>query len=319
MFRVNHLTLRLALIGAIAILLVDSACGQSLTAQEIDVHFKWVSKQLSNPKTSAPLMCAHRGDWRHAPENSIQSLQNAIEKGYDIVELDLKRTKDGVLIVLHDPTLDRTTTGTGSPSDYTLAELKQLRLRHATGHPSRHSIPTLDEFLDVAKGRIHLCIDKGFDYFEQAMAQVNAREMESQVIFNIPAMTYEKLQSLKLSGMSDRLLINLLQFPKDTATAGEIVRSYIPRGRTIIHPVLPSDTLAIVPWFKKMRALGIHVWLNALWPEHSGGHDDDRAVELRQPEQSWGWLIKTGATIIQTDRPTDLKQFNKKSKKNKNP
>jgi glycerophosphoryl diester phosphodiesterase len=71
--------------------------------------------------------------------------------GADVVEFDLKKTKDGKLVVMHDPTLNRTTTGTGLVSDHTLEELKKLKLRAGTGHPTDDTIPTFAEELDAAR------------------------------------------------------------------------------------------------------------------------------------------------------------------------
>ena len=107
----------------------------------------------------------HRGDWRNAPENSLMAIQNCIDLGVNMVEIDLKITKDNQLILLHDNTLDRTTNGTGSPKEYTLAEIKELRLKNGLGRTTIHQIPTLEEALYMAKGRIWLNIDKGYDYF----------------------------------------------------------------------------------------------------------------------------------------------------------
>ena len=59
------------------------------------------------------LVIAHRADWRSACENSILAIENAIEMGVDMIEIDLKKTSDNELILMHDHTLDRTTTGTG--------------------------------------------------------------------------------------------------------------------------------------------------------------------------------------------------------------
>lgn len=90
-------------------------------------------KEVFDPKNKMVLVCAHRGDWRNTPENSLQGLKNCIAMGIDMVELDLKKTKDGVLIIMHDKTIDRTTTGTGRPQDYTLDSLKKLFLRKGNG------------------------------------------------------------------------------------------------------------------------------------------------------------------------------------------
>ena len=97
---------------------------------------------------------SHRGDWRNTPENSIRAIQNCIDLGVNMVEIDIKKTKDNELILLHDKTLDRTTTGKGLPQDYTLAEIKQMRLRNGAGVATSHQIPTLEEAMIVAKGKI---------------------------------------------------------------------------------------------------------------------------------------------------------------------
>ena len=60
---------------------------------------------------------------------------------------------------------------------------------------------------------------------------------------------------------------------------------------------------------KKLRDNGIQVFVNALWPAQNAGHDDDRAVELRQPDESWGWLVQQGFKLIQTDRPALLLEY----------
>ena len=64
-----------------------------------------------------------RGDWRHAPENSVGAIQGAIDMGADIVELDMAKTKDGKFVLLHDGTLDRVSNGKGPSTEYTLCAL----------------------------------------------------------------------------------------------------------------------------------------------------------------------------------------------------
>jgi glycerophosphoryl diester phosphodiesterase len=93
-------------------------------------------------------VCAHRGDNHMAPENTVPAIRLAVQKRAHEIEIDVTRTKDGHLVLLHDPTLDRTTDGTGKPQDYTLAELKQLDAgswKDATWKGTR--IPTLEEAL----------------------------------------------------------------------------------------------------------------------------------------------------------------------------
>ena len=126
-----------------------------------------IRKELFNPASGKVLVAAHRGDWRNACENSLEAIENAVQMGVDIVEVDLARTKDGHLILLHDNTLDRTTTGKGKPEEYTLAEIKKMRLRNGCHIKTVYKIPTLEEALLTAKGKVMLNLDKAFDYFDQ--------------------------------------------------------------------------------------------------------------------------------------------------------
>lgn len=101
-----------------------------------------------------PLRIAHRGASAHAPENTLAAIVKAAELGADMVEVDLQASADGVLVVLHDPDLSRTTDGTGSVYAHTLAELRRLD----AGGGER--IPTAEEVIDC-------CLARGLGiYFE---------------------------------------------------------------------------------------------------------------------------------------------------------
>ncbi|WP_290145569.1 glycerophosphodiester phosphodiesterase family protein, partial [Muribaculum intestinale] len=80
-----------------------------------------------------PIVIAHRGDWRSGTENSLRAIRRCIDMGVDIVELDIAMTRDSVLVLMHDETIDRTTTGSGRVSDYTLEQLKDFNLRSPIG------------------------------------------------------------------------------------------------------------------------------------------------------------------------------------------
>lgn len=87
------------------------------------------------------LIIGHRGAKAYQPENTLISFQKAIELKADGVEFDVHVCKSGELIVIHDFTVDRTTNGTGAVADFTLQELKKLRIEE------QHQVPTLDEVL----------------------------------------------------------------------------------------------------------------------------------------------------------------------------
>ena len=78
-----------------------------------------------------------------------------------MVEIDIHKTKDNQFIIMHDATVDRTTNGKGKISDMTLDEIKKLKLRSGHGVVTRHSVPTLEEVLNLVKGKILVNIDKG--------------------------------------------------------------------------------------------------------------------------------------------------------------
>ena len=137
---------------------------------EAQNHSDKIIANLQKPASNSVLVVSHRADWRNAPENSLQAIQNCIDMGVDVIEIDLKKTKDGHLILMHDKKIDRTTTGKGYPADYTLEELRQFRLKSGTGHKTAHLIQTLEEVMSLCKGKILVNIDKGYDYFKDVYA-----------------------------------------------------------------------------------------------------------------------------------------------------
>jgi glycerophosphoryl diester phosphodiesterase len=103
-----------------------------------------------------PLVIAHRGDSARRPENTLASFASALEVGAEIVEFDVQLTRDGHVVVVHDPTVDRTTDGTGAVKDMALADLRRL----SAGYPARFGdayrgerIPTLSEVLGLIRDR----------------------------------------------------------------------------------------------------------------------------------------------------------------------
>ena len=102
------------------------------------------------------LVIAHRGAHQHAPENSLRAIQTAIEIGCDYVEVDVRTTTDGKLVVMHDSTVDRTTDGTGRVDRLSLAEIRKLRF--GSKWPSER-VPTFEEVLAACQDRIKVYID----------------------------------------------------------------------------------------------------------------------------------------------------------------
>ncbi|MEX0937053.1 MAG: glycerophosphodiester phosphodiesterase family protein [Pirellulales bacterium] len=110
---------------------------------------------------SLPLVSAHRGGPQPGfPENCIATFENTLRQTFAILEVDPRYTRDGAIVIHHDETLDRTTTGSGPIAQLDLRELKQLRLKDQQGHVTGYQIPTLDEVLEWARGRTILVLDQ---------------------------------------------------------------------------------------------------------------------------------------------------------------
>ncbi len=103
----------------------------------------------------------HRGGARPGfPENCIATFEQTLTQTYAILEIDPRYTRDGHIVLHHDASLERTTTGRGLVAEATLAELKQLRLKDPLGNVTEHAIPTLDEALAWARGKTVLVLDQ---------------------------------------------------------------------------------------------------------------------------------------------------------------
>lgn len=268
-----------------------------------------LAQQLSDPKSRKVFVVAHRGDWRNAPENSLQAFKNCIDMGVDMIELDLKKSKDGVLVIMHDNTLDRTTTGHGRPSDFTLDELKKLRLKSGHGIASRHQIPTLEEVLLACKGKILINIDKGYDFFKDVYALTERTGTTRQVVIK------SGHDLARVQAENSDVLGKVTFMPIITLTAPDAEKRIA--DYAAIHPVAMECCFNkaddnVLARLRQVKASGSKVWLNSLWPSLNGGHDDDTAVELGKPDETWGWLLDNGAALIQTDRPAQLIKYLKK-------
>lgn len=260
-------------------------------------------------------VAAHRADWKYAPENSLQSLKNAIFFGADIIETDVRPTKDGHFIMMHDATVDRMTYGTGRIADMTLAEIKQLRLRTNWGQSTQYPVATLEEYIDEAKGKAVLYLDKaGIDLPEteegttvRALLQVLRRHdalQESMFVLDWP---YEKARRIFGTALDSVVYCPVIEDKIPNLSA--YVEAYINN----LHPVafqfrmasLDTQTYRLLPQVLKS---GSRAFVASTWPNHTAGHDDNVSV-FQRPSAGWGWLIDEGFTILETNFPKDLIQY----------
>ncbi len=251
------------------------------------------------------LVAAHRGAWRCASENSILAIEKAIEMGVDIVEIDLKKTKDNQLILMHDPTLNRTTTGKGLVKDHTLKEIKELYLKEGTGHKTEFKVPTLKEALLAAKGKVLLNLDKSYEYFDDVLPILEETGTLKQIIIKGYDVPLTEVKELFGSYYDSILYMPIIKL--GASGYQDRVKEMILNKSQSVEFTFTTDTFRITREFYDLKKSGTRVWVNALWPEHNAGHNDDRA--LFEPDSAYGWLVNRGVNVIQTDRPQLLLEY----------
>lgn len=239
------------------------------------------------------LVAAHRAPHANYPENSIPAVKEAIEMGIDIVELDVRETKDGVLVMIHDKTVDRTTTGKGLVSEMTWKELSALRLLH-NGKPTSERIPTFKEVLKLVKGHIMLDIDYKADGGRAARSTLKLlrrKKMEKQCLFFL----YDYKDADTLYKMNDRLQFMTRAYNKEDVDGILALTMPVP----VIHAddKFYNDSLMGV-----IRSKGKRVWMNAL-------NKYDK-MELEKKDAGFDALLLLRHTnVIQTDLPKELLEY----------
>lgn len=269
---------------------------------------------LDGGKSNYVMIFAHRGDWRNAPaENSLLAYQRCIDEGIDGIEIDLQMTRDGVLVVMHDETLDRTTTGKGKVCDYTLEELKNLYLLSPIGVVTRQRIPTFEEVLELAKGRILILVDKWLKIKDLVIETAKRHNCLSQIVLRSSLSSFrfqEKVGSLPNEIIYIPVLV--CKGKGDLEKLNDIINNYtIP----IASFSFIRDDFEILKQIPLLKKKGYRIWLNSLWGKFNGGHDDE--LGFIDVSNSYEWLINSGANIIFSDNPLRLRDYLKNINKRK--
>lgn len=165
--------------------------------------------------TNKVLRIGHRGACGHAPENTLASIDRAISLRCDLAEVDVQRTADGSLVLLHDERVDRTTDGKGLLAEM---ELEDIRKLDAGGQ----KIPTLEEALHAARGRIGLILElkaEGLAY--DICGIVRASGFPGEIIY--ASFLHDELQHVRRADPDAKTLVLFKRFPKDpTAEAARL-------------------------------------------------------------------------------------------------
>jgi len=246
----------------------------------------------------ATLVAAHRGGAALWPENSLLAFRSALALGVDALELDLHLTADGEVVVLHDPSLDRTSTGTGAVRDLKLADLAAVRLKTRDGAVTAERVPTFAQVLDLvaptsAELLPEIKVDTNRQRYsgieEKVLALIRARGLLARTTIQaFQVETIRRLRELEPTA-STMLLVARGDVERDRARPAEAVRRARELGATDLgmnHRLIDTDVMSAA------RAAGIRV---AAWTVNEES-DIRRMVDL-------------GVDIVMSDRPDLAKRL----------
>lgn len=140
---------------------------------------------LAPPRHGGVYVVAHRGAHENIPENTLAAYRKAIELGADFVEIDLRETKDGHIVSMHNDMVDDyTKDAKGLVKNLTLAELRAMDIGSRVG-PEWHNerVPTFEEILDLCKGKIGIYLDLKSAPVDKLLPMIQSRGMERNVLW----------------------------------------------------------------------------------------------------------------------------------------
>lgn len=281
-------------------------CGQSLaadasasklhridaqTAQGLQALFKFTGEPL-------PLVSGHRGGPdKSFPENCLPTFERTLQRGFAMLEIDPRYTKDGAIVVFHDATLDRTSTGKGKVADFTLAELKQLRLKDTEGNVTEFQMPTLDEALVWARGKTVLVLDQKDVPVAVRVKKIEEHKAEGHAMLIVN--TFKDAQACYAANANVMMEVMI----PNRAKAAEFDTLGIPWRNVVafVGHVPPEDK----GLYELIHAKGAHCMIGT-------SRNLDRqfirkeVADLKQLEPGYRAFLQRGADLIETDIPAHL-------------
>jgi glycerophosphoryl diester phosphodiesterase len=233
------------------------------------------------------IVIAHRGDHVLVPENTLAAYENGFKNGVDFVEIDLRTTKDSVLVIMHDATVDRMTNGKGKISDLTYAELKKLQVIGKTkGTTAIYRIPTFEEVLKTCRDKIYIYLDYKDASVQQAYKMIKQYGMEKQIIvyINTPAQYTEWRARFPAMPL-------MLSLPEDVKTEAQLNKFLKETPIDLLDGDYSDYTPVVLGAVTKK---GI-----TAWPDIQGSNED----------KNWNHALGMGFTGLQTDHPAALIEY----------
>lgn len=261
---------------------------------------------------SRPVVIAHRGCWREGPENSLKAFRACERLGVDVLEIDLRETRDGEIVLLHDDTLDRTTNLTGPLKTYALRDLEAARLRKGWGGPGQaltnERIVTFEQALDATRASgIFLFLDIKEPLHDKAFAIVERLGDERRVLFSLNRNFEPGIWTARFLGRA-AVMPKLTQYRDGECRIedpAEDLERYGAVERAAYEVVFCDE--AFLRRVAARPAGNRALWVNTLGPKMAAGRSEDEG--LADAERLWGSLLQAGVTAIQTDHPAELIAF----------
>lgn len=291
-----------------AVIVSVVSCSQK---QQYSNRAEKILAEIDNPNSEYVVVISHRGDWRNYPENSIPAIESIIRMGVDMMELDVKMTKDSVLVLCHDKTINRTTNGKGKICDMTYDSLMTFNLKRAHGvKTDTLKMPTLREALLCCKDRILVNVDHAYPYYKEIVELTEELGVTGQVLMKGKS-SIAKVAEDMAPYENNLLYMPIIDINKEKGQA--LFAEYVGRG---VAPMAfevcwQENGPEMEDCVAKIKAMGSKLWVNTFWPSVCGGfgNDDDAALEVADPADVYKQYIDMGATMIQTDRPELLLDY----------
>lgn len=239
------------------------------------------------------IVSGHRGGReKHFPENSIEGFQNVLEHMPAFFEIDPRLTKDSVIVLMHDVTLDRTTNATGRLADYTWEELQDVRLKDSEGNVTDCRIPTLEEVIVWSKGKTVVNLDKKDVPLEMVAELIEKHRAETHVMLTVhngeqARFYYDRFPTIMFSA-----------FSRNEKEFEDMMASGVPASNMIAYVgrTIDESNKEIV---EKLRAKGIRCMVS-----YSPTHDKLKTAEDRK--QAYQESLKANPDIVESDFPTEI-------------
>lgn len=277
-----------------------SSCRNENTGQEDLIHSLNIRKteDLSNffryKGEDKPIISGHRGGVVVGyPENSIAAFEHTLRHTPAFFEIDPRLTKDSVIILMHDVTLDRTSTGSGKVSDYTWRELQQLRLKDKAANITDFKIPTLDEVIEWSRGKTILNLDKKDVPLSMIAEKIRKHRAEAFVI-----VTVHNVEQAKFYYENNKDIM-YSAFIKTEGALKEYEEAGIPWENVAIAYVGAEVKPENAKLYGMLHERGVKYMI-------STASSGDKLKDPEARRQVWQKIIAAGTDVIESDLPIEV-------------